>query len=653
LAPLAACALSATLGCSSSAGVAAPSDSGAAPDGTTADAPSTVTLRVDPPDVALTLPLGGTAPTGSYRVLEKASPEAAEVDVTADAVVSILDDATIATIAGGTISMVAHGGTTGYSVTSHGATATATLHVKLVGDVFAAGFDPTKKAAFDAATIDPTGASQPKIEYPLDGAVVPQNLPPMEAQWSAGGDSTAYRVRLSAPSVDVAFYTTARESTASVDTWKLVLASAAGGKLAHVVEGLGATGLHVSAKASLSVARDRIDDSAVFFWESSSGSMKVLDIGSGKLSALPVTGSAYAPGSATTCVACHTVSRDGTRFAYTSGSFGLGTLKASDDKTTFTAKIEPGTKVTPGFKWTYGAFNPDEVAAPPALLVTKADTNAQNAPGHVRLAFVDPETGAEIASNADTWLAAFPAGIGRDLLQPDWSSSGVVVFTAYDSEKANPDATQVLKKGYVRDLGDDAIASSIVEASVAWDATAKRFVLGAPKVIVSAPLAPYDAAETDVLPQLSPDDKFVAFTRSDGWWPIRLQSDAVNGTGRLALVRRSDGTVLELTTASGPPNSNSTWPQWAPTVGKDYAWVAFSSERPYGHRMAKGVALPAACIPQGRALCKNMWITAIDLKSAVTGTADPSQVPFWIPGQIALASAVSPRWTKSALSTIK
>ncbi len=479
------------------------------------------TLRVDPPDVALTLPLGGAAPTGSYHVFERAFPGAPEVDVTAAAAITV-DDPSIATIAAGSISMVAHGGAATYTVSADGGTTTATLHVKLVGDVYAAGLDATKKAAFDAATVDPTGASQPRLEYPLDGAVVPANLPPMEAQWSAGGDSTAYRLRLTAPSVDVAFYTSARESLASVDAWKLVLASAAGGKLSHVVEGLGATGLHVSATISLGVARDRIDDSAVFFWESSSGSMKVLDIGSGKLSALPVTGSAYAPGSPSTCVACHTVSRDGTRFAYTSGSFGLGTLKASADKTTFAASIEPGTKVTPGFKWTYGAFNPNEVSAPPALLVTKADTNTQNAPGHVRLAFVDPETGAEIPSNADAWLAAFPAGIGRDLLQPDWSSNGVVVFTAYDSEQVNPDATQVLKKAYVRDLGDDAVASSIVEASVAWDATAKRFVLGAPKVIVKSPTAPLDASETDVLPQLSPDDRFVVFTRSDGWWPIRL-----------------------------------------------------------------------------------------------------------------------------------
>ncbi len=626
-------------------------DASTSADGAPQDVAPSVTLRVDPPDVALTMALGSTPPTGSYHVFER-SGGAAEVDVTASAAVSI-DDPTIATLSAGTISGVAHGGVATYTVSADGASATATLHVKLVGDVFATGVDPSKKTAFEAATVDPTPSAQPSIEYPLDGAVIPANLPPMEAQWTVGGDSTLYRLRLTSSALDVAFYTAAREQLVAPDAWKLVLASAAGGSISHVVEGLGATGLHVSGKVDVTVARDRIDDSAVFFWESSSGSMKVLNIASGKLTLLPVTGSAYAPGSPTTCVACHTVSRDGTRFAYTSGSFGLGTLKASADKTSFVATIEPGTKVTPGYKWTYGAFNPDETAAPPALLVTKADTNAQNTAGHVRLAFIDPETGAEIPSNAASWLSSFPAGIGRDLLQPDWSGNGVVVFTAYDSEAANPDPTEILQKAYVRDLGDDAVASSIVQASVTWDPTAKQFVLGAPKQLVRAPAAPFDAAETDVLPQLSPDDAFVAFTRSDGWWPIRLQTDPVNGTGRLAIVRRSDGVVIELSTASGPPNSNSTWPQWAPTMGSDYAWVAFSSERPYGHRMAKGVALPPACIPQGRSLCKNMWVTAIDLKKAASGALDPSEVPFWIPGQTALASAVSPRWTKRALSSIQ
>ena len=196
----------------------------------------------------------------------------------------------------------------------------------------------------------------------------------------------------------------------------------------------------------------------------------------------------------------------------------------------------------------------------------------------------------------------------------------------------------------------DAIASSLVEAPLAWDAAKTAFTLGTPKVLVTSKLgASLDVTETDVLPQIAPDDSLVAFTRSTGWWPIRLQSDAVNGSGRIVVVRRTDGVVTELANASGPADSNSTWPQWAPTAGSEYLWLAFSSERPYGHIMAPGAALPAACLPQGRALCKNMWIAAVDKQKAKSGNLDPSSPPFWLPGQTALASAVSPRWTKAVV----
>ena len=607
----------------------------------------------------LNVPLGGKSSDVALKVFAK-DASGVEKDVTDRASFSI-SEPTLATFTGASIGGATHGGKADISATVGGAVATGTLIAKLAGDLTPPGFDPTTKGKFDGATVDPTITNQPVIEYPLEGAIVPRNVPPMEVQWKKGGDSGTYRVRFTAADVlDVVAYGSAGgglEAILDAAPWTTVMESAAGAKLQMIVEGLGVTGtsLHRSTPVTITVARDRIDDSAIYYWESSSGSLHALDFAAAKNTVLPVTGSAVAPGSPSVCVACHTVSRDGTRFSYTSGDFSFGTLVASADKKSFTAAIEPGTKVPTGFKWTYAAFDPKEAAEMPAVLVTKADAPAtQNAPGHVRLELLHPDTGAVITSNLVDWLSAFPAGVGRDVLQPDWSPGGFVVFASYDSEESNPDAAGVLKKAYVRDLGDDAVHTSIVEASVAWDATKKSFTFGAPKVLVKAkPATSLDTAETDVLPQISPDDTLVAFTRADGWWSIRLQSDAVSGSGRIAVVRRADGQVIELTKASGPPDSSSTWPQWAPTAGTDYLWVAFSSERPYGHRMAPGVTLPPACKPQGRSLCKNMWVAAVDKKLATSGTVDPSAVPFWLPGQTALASAVSPRWTKAVVGVAK
>ena len=649
---LASCAAAAAAlaGCGNAGGTAG-SDGG----GGTDSVISGSTLRLEPDTVALVADIAGGSTSETIRVLQRDARDGPEVDVTATATLWLLDPG-LATVQGATISEASHGGTTSIraSVPS-GLTATGTLHVKLAGDIVVAGFDPTAKDGFNSPAVDTDPARQPAIEYPLHETIVPNNLPPMELQWSRGGDGRAYRIHLtSADTLEVWVYSPTREALPETGPWRAILASAVGARVELLVEALGTNGICRSAPVSFSVARDAIDETVIYYWESSTDKLKALEFATGTLRDLPVSDSAYAPGKPGVCIACHTVSRDGKRVYYTTitnGAWDPGTLVLGPDQSMFFKAIEPGQQQVPaGFTWTYAAFNPAEQESRPALLVTKADRVAQNAPGHVRLALLDPDTGRELDSNLDDWLAAFSDGLGRDLLEPDWSPSGFVVFASYDSETPNPDPGGALAKAYVRDLGDDAVATSIVEATITYDAGLQRFALGPPEVLVPASLGTsLDTTETNVLPQFSPDDAFVAFTRADGWWPIRLQTDPVNGTGRIALCRRADKVVIELARASGPPGSNSTWPQWAPTVGTDYAWVAFSSERPYGHRMAPGVSLPSSCIPQGRSLCKNMWVAAIDLNAAREGSSDPSLPPFWLPGQDPLASAVSPRWTHAAL----
>jgi hypothetical protein len=222
---------------------------------------------------------------------------------------------------------------------------------------------------------------------------------------------------------------------------------------------------------------------------------------------------------------------------------------------------------------------------------------------------------------------------------PDWSPAGdFVVFTAYDSD-AN----------YVRLLGDDVVLGSVVEAPVTYSAQ-NGFQFGAPKVLVAAPAGgDPDTGENNLLPAISPDGAAVAFTRSNGWWSIKTQVSLLNLSGRIAIVRRSDGTVFELGGAPNGPGADwsSTWPQWAPTPGKKYAWLAYASERPYGHRLT--AANSNCSLVQGQQQCKQLWITAIDLAKLSSGTADPSMAPFWIPGQNIGAQYVSPQWTKAVL----
>jgi len=117
------------------------------------------------------------------------------------------------------------------------------------------------------------------------------------------------------------------------------------------------------------------------------------------------------------------------------------------------------------------------------------------------------------------------------------------------------------------------------------------------------------------------------------------------------MVRRSDSQVIELVNGSngGGTTMSSTWPNWAPTIGKKYAWLAYASERPYGHLLTPQNKSCGSMV-QGQGSCKQLWVMAIDVSKMQSGTADPSFAPFWIPGQSIHAQYVSPQWTKAVLT---
>ena len=217
------------------------------------------------------------------------------------------------------------------------------------------------------------------------------------------------------------------------------------------------------------------------------------------------------------------------------------------------------------------------------------------------------------------------------------------MFAAYDSD-AN----------YVRLLGDDIVRASIVEAPVSYDAASGSFTFGAPKTLVqAAPSMNPDTGENNFLPSYSPDGSAVAFTRAAGWWSIKTQQSLINLSGQIAVVRKSDGKVFELVRGSNGPGTTlaSTWPQWAPTLGSRYAWLAFGSERAYGHRLTNASPQNQQCnLVQGQKQCKQLWIMAIDRQKLATGADDPSAAPFWIPGQNLAAQYVSPQWTKAVIA---
>ncbi|MFT3774210.1 MAG: hypothetical protein QM820_53280 [Minicystis sp.] len=602
------------------------------------DAPATMTLRIEPEMAVETVMLGSAPPSVTFHAFAQTGG-GAETDVSADVDWSTV--AKVASISGGVATLTGNGGKVAVTATLKGVSATAALTVMVKGDVFLPGTDATTKQGFDTATADPDPAAAPALEYPEDGVVLPANLPPIEAQWSQAADNGVYRVRVTSPEIlDIAFYTTTRELVFPADAWATIAASTADIAAAVTVEGLGGGKLRASAPRAMTITSDAIDDSAIYVWQSSSGSFRVLDIIKG--TDVPLPNDSPALGAGQPCSGCHRISRDGKRFAYTynGANFEFGSLVYDAQKGSYTAKIVPA----PSFRATYATFNPKEDVQVPAMLLTVPDNVPQNTPGTVRLQVIDPDTGAMLPNNLAQQIAAIDPAVGHATSMPDWSPDGsFVVFAAYDSDK-----------NYVRLLGDDIVAASIVEMPVTWDKT-NGFTFGAPKTLVQAPAdasANPDIGQNNLLPTISPDGTAVAFTRAAGWWSIKTQQSLINLSGQIAVVRRKDGQVLELVKGSNGPGTtmSSTWPQWAPSVGKRYAWLAYAAERPYGHRLTLASPENAACTPvQGQKMCKHLWVTAIDLQKLASGTDDPSAAPFFIPGQTIAAQYVSPQWTRAVI----
>ncbi len=617
-------------------------DNSGFPDAALPDAAPVFTLRIDPPSASMTTVLGGPpASPVTFHAFEK-DLNGVEVDVTGSVSWSV-DVTALATIdsKGTTTATGKFGGKTQVHASLQGVVGSAQLTIKLTGDIYSGGTNATTKQKFAGSVADPDPKNAALLEYPEDKVVLPGNLPAVEFQWSQAADNNVYRAHVSAPDVlDLNLYGTARELTPAVDTWATIIGSVHDSPITWSVDAMG-TGnqLRASASRSLVSTSDTIDQSAIYVWQSSTGSFHVIDITQAKDFALPTTSPQLQGGQP--CSGCHRISRDGKRFAYTfgGGNFQLGTLTYDAQAKTYVPKIVPSTS----FRATYASFNPNEATQIPAMIVTVPEDVPQNTAGGVQLQIRDPDTNAIVPSDIAAMTAQLPALVGHATSMPDWAPDGsFVVFSAYDNTK-----------NFVRLLGDDIVLASIVEAPVSYDGKG-AFKIGAPKVLVSADSnANPDTGENNVLPAASPDGTAVAFTRAAGWWSIKTQQTLLNLSGQIMLVRRSDNQTFELVNGSNGKGTklSSTWPQWAPTIGSRYAWLAYASERPYGHELTAQNASCGALV-QGQGSCKQLWVTAIDMQKLKDGTnkADPSFAPFWIPGQSIHAQYVSPQWTKAVLT---
>jgi hypothetical protein len=232
------------------------------------------------------------------------------------------------------------------------------------------------------------------------------------------------------------------------------------------------------------------------------------------------------------CIACHVLSRDGTRMAIT---WDTGDGNAN--------MIDVGTKAfgTEANKWNFGSFTPDGtqfLSVSGGTLVVR-DSNTQN------------------------MLATMPISGTDKVSHPDVSADGAML--AY---------VRVPSASYA---GDWHFGNGQIWVRP-YDQATQTF--GTEKLLVAD-------ANNNYYPSFSPDGKYVLFNRSND----NSGNGAYNNPSASVWVIKVDGSApaVELAKLDATAGFTNSWARWAPfaqSVGSEgINWITVSSQRDFGTRL--------------------------------------------------------------------
>lgn len=448
------------------------------------------------------------------------------------------------------------GGEVTVEARSGGIAGTATITVVFRPAINDPSFPPPPGAdgLFDDPTTptvvgDPT--SSPAIVYPAHEVMFPVNLYRVLFQYDTGAGTTVYRIRFVSPFLDMRVYTTGDRWEADDTTWQFLAATNAGSKVVMTVAGVDAanpTTIYESAPIDVYFSRSKVEG-AIYYWSTSAeGVMK------GVLSE-PAPTKFYSTPPDGTCVACHTVSRDGRRMSAGYGGETLQEVSVPDRDVVIGADR--------GYEMGWSTFSPD------GSLLLIASKGA--------LTLLDSDTGDPVGPNAGV------VDLGGALAtHPDWSPRGDYVAVAL-CDKGDKN----------RDVEGCAIARVPYDAG-AW---------GAPEILVPGALMP---ADNNFFPTYSPDGAWIAYVHAAG----KSKDQAL---AELRLIPADGGAPIALENATrrvgpadGVPLTGSSMPTWAPSTHPGTQWLAFSSIRDYGKVLVGDKA-------------DQLWVVALDLERAAGG----------------------------------
>jgi hypothetical protein len=557
-------------------------------------------------------------------------------DVTSSVAWSI-SPANIAMVRSGAFSSLAPGQFTVTAVAGSVTSNQATVTVTLTGTVVGMGITPGDLDGMP-------GGGTPTIAYPLDGALFPYLLGPIEFQVVPTSPSqTEARIAFEGDHVDLKVYepcvpimnpTIPNACTITVpSTLEQVLDGASEGMNFTETVRLAAPGGGSLAESKPIGARWSSSQlhGGLYYWSAdiTTGSTLIMrynldtpgmppqqyftQIGMNGMPSDEQNMSPPASTNFTTCFGCHAISSDGTRMGLTFGGSAPELFALIDvaSKKAIATRVFP---TDPGAGQPFAAFT---------ALSPDGSTMVQARLGQLWLRSAD----SMLANLATTPL--FTAQLGSELgTTPYWSPQGdLLVFTGW-VPNANPPA---YFPGDPMDTnGDQTPNSEIWIVPVTGNKT-----FGTPTKLV-----PQVSGKSEYYPAISDDSAFVVFDESScngpgapageqyGFSPCDGYDDA---SAQLRMVSAKGGQPVNLDRASASDNWTNSWPRFAPThgtfQGKTLYWVAFSSRHPYG------ATLPGTNNPPMGDTKPQLWFAAVGVDSSGMLSGDPSFAPVWLPQQ--------------------
>lgn len=442
-------------------------------------------------------------------------------------------------------------------------------------------------------------AARAAIAYPLNGAVMPQNVYPADVQWINGQPEDLFRITLSKPHARVVAYLKhtgggfGNHWLVESAAWRAMAQTDPNDAMTITVDRYISAEARAVAGAPITVRFARAALSGtIYYWDIAAGRIVRINDGTGVaeqfMPSPPLTPSNER------CVGCHSVSNSG---RYMVGRLGGGNnignvfdltadLTATDPPTAWPVE---GGRAT----WWFSSWSP----ADDRLVVSFEEPS-----GGLRL--VDPTTGQYL----DPVAGALP---NTRVTQPAWS----------------PDGAQI---AYVANI--DAWGGQMTAGDIATVDVTGQDSFGESRVIVpgaSVPEAKPGGASASY-PTWTPDSTRVAFAHGAG---ARSERDA----SALYIVNRDGQNLVRLTNASGGPEAADSYqPNFSPFDQDGYFWMMFLSRRDYGNA-------EVGTRGSGR---QQLWVTAIK-KDAQPGE-DPSAVAYWLPGQSPASMNIAGFWAPRA-----